>query len=39
MKNETRAMLETFFEPYNSNRELYDLLGSDWKEGVWDPSS
>jgi len=34
MKNETRAMLEKFFKPYN--RQLYGLLGDKW-EGIWDP--
>jgi hypothetical protein len=34
MKNETRAMLEKLFAPYN--KRLYDMLGGDWK-GYWDP--
>jgi Sulfotransferase domain len=39
MKNETRSMLERFFDPYN--RRLYKLLvengfGEDWI-GYWDP--
>ena len=38
MKNETREMLEEFFEPYN--KRLYDMLeqngfGSDW-QGYWE---
>ena len=33
MKNETRAMLEELFRPYN--QRLYNLLGGEW-EGVWD---
>ncbi|MCK7513859.1 MAG: sulfotransferase domain-containing protein [Desulfobacterales bacterium] len=33
MANETRAMLEEFFNPYN--QRLYDMLGGDWP-GVWE---
>jgi len=34
MKNETREMLQRFFEPYN--KRLYKRLGGDW-DGFWDP--
>lgn len=34
MRNDTRAMLEKLFEPYN--KRLYYMLGGDW-EGYWDP--
>ena len=33
LSNEMRSRLEAFYEPYN--RQLYDMLGSEW-EGVWD---
>lgn len=34
MSNETRRMLQNFYEPHN--QELYRLLGKEW-DGAWDP--